>query len=509
MHEKMTASSLVSVFAALLLAILLISPASAKIEVVMAGGTQEIDSFEKNKITYFSLSGLTGMIGGSLDWEMIGHRVRYIEGTNRFDFVINSPYFRLNDAVHNLTFPAEFREGQIYLPAETFIAFLNGTLPQKITWDRPSATLRIEAEYFNVTDLSVTAKANGLLVEIFLTGTLAYDIYKTEGNWLNVTITEGLINTAQVHAREDKRYMYKLSTHQTIGSGQISMRLRRSIDKLTHKLAFDPPRIQISIADAAFDLDTNPNTPKVGPDDKIDVIVIDPGHGGKDYGAVGPGGSREKDIVLNIGRELAKLIRKDKQFKVIMTRDGDRSVSLNKRAEIANEAGADLFISIHANASPKKSPRGWNVFFLAPAKNDSARAVAQFENSFFLREQSALDAHRTESDSDLYKDPILGILNEMIMTEFQVESHEFAMMAAREFKRNLKIPSRGVDQAGFFVLNKVFTPSVLIESGFISNKNEEKTLKSSKYQKTVAKALYNAIKKFKAKYEKEPTGKSS
>ncbi|MEA1981333.1 MAG: N-acetylmuramoyl-L-alanine amidase, partial [candidate division Zixibacteria bacterium] len=98
-------------------------------------------------------------------------------------------------------------------------------------------------------------------------------------------------------------------------------------------------------------------------------------------------------------------------------------------------------------------------------------------------------------------DPILSILNEMIMTEFQSESHDLAMMIDREFRRNIKIPARGVDQAGFFVLNKVYTPSVLIESGFISNKEEEKLLKSKKYHKKIAKAIYKAIKRFKLKYE--------
>jgi N-acetylmuramoyl-L-alanine amidase len=305
--------------------------------------------------------------------------------------------------------------------------------------------------------------------------------------------------------------MYKLSTHQAAGSGQVSIRLKGRIDKLHHKMAYNPPRIQISIADKSFVFDSLA-APIVGPDDKIDVIVVDPGHGGKDYGAIGPGGTREKDVALNIARELAKLIRKDKQFKVVMTRDGDRTVTLDRRAEIANSAGADLFISIHANASVKKRARGWNVFFLAPAKNDSARSVAQFENSFFLKERSALDAHRGESEteSDQYglDNPILSILNEMIMTEFQTESYDLAMMLGREFRKSLKIPSRGVDQAAFFVLNKVFTPSVLIEAGFISHKKEEKTLKSSKYHRRVAKAIYKAIKKFKVKYEQKSKDKT-
>ncbi|RME23161.1 MAG: N-acetylmuramoyl-L-alanine amidase, partial [Candidatus Zixiibacteriota bacterium] len=283
-------------------------------------------------------------------------------------------------------------------------------------------------------------------------------------------------------------------------TGQISIRLKRPLKKWSHKLVLNPPRIQISIADPGFKLAANDTAQVIGPDKKIDVIVIDPGHGGDDYGAIGPRGTREKDVVLRIAKELARIIRKDKQFKVIMTRDRDKTVSLEQRAAIANKAGADLFISIHANASPKHRVRGWNVFFLAPAKNDSARAVAQLENSYFLRESAnAFEAHMGSHEED--RDPVLNILNEMIMTEFQSESHDFAMMVDKELRRNLKIPARGVDQAGFYVLNKVFTPSVLIETAFISNRTEEKLLKSKKYQHKVAEAIYRAIKRFKAKYE--------
>jgi N-acetylmuramoyl-L-alanine amidase len=111
------------------------------------------------------------------------------------------------------------------------------------------------------------------------------------------------------------------------------------------------------------------------------------------------------------------------------------------------------------------------------------------------------NGEREEANGASYDDPILTILNEMIMTEFQAESHDFAMMVDREFRQHLSIPARGVDQAGFFVLNMIFAPSVLVESGFISNKSEEKLLKKDDYQRDVAKAVYNAIKRFKAKYE--------
>jgi len=473
--------------------------------VIISGESQKIPMYEVKETSYISFSDLVSLTGGRLDWETVGHQISFVQDTNRFLFLIDSPYFTRNQQRLNMTFPASYREGRLFLPAETFMPFLDQVARQKIVWEKSSRTVRVHSEYFNVTDMAIAPKANGLLIEIFLTSALAYDIFVTEGNWLNISIRDGRLNAGRIQSRKDSRYMYRLKTHQSVetGTGQISMRLKRKIDKWTHKIVDDPPRIQISIPDLNFELSAEDTSPQIGPDNKIDVIVIDPGHGGTHYGAVGPKGTREKHVALDIARELAKLIRKDKQFKVIMTRDRDETIDLEERAEIANRSSCDLFISIHANSATKSHIRGWNVFFLAQALNDSARAVAQFENSAFLRDRNALNAHREVSDDASLNDPVMGILNEMIMTEFQAESHDFAMMVDREFRRNLKIPARGVDQAGFFVLNRVFAPSVLIEAGFISNKTEEKLLKNKKFHKSVAKSIYSAIKRFKAKYESQ------
>jgi N-acetylmuramoyl-L-alanine amidase len=474
-----------------------------KIKISISGGYEEIRSLDQDHIVYYSLSELAEVLGGQLDWEIIGHKVKYTDDNFRFNFLIESPYFRLDDSLYNLTYPVLYDEGQLFVAAETFTPFLDGVTTQKITWDGDSRILRVEPEYFNVTDLAVSRKANGILIEVFLTSAIKYDVFVTEGNWINISIPDARINSPRILSRKDPRFMYKLNVHQIANTGQISLRLKKNVNKWSHKLVFDPPRIQISIPDIDFEIDPNDTNPVIGPDNKIDVVVVDPGHGGKDYGAIGQHGTREKDIVLSIGKELAKIIRKDKQFKVIMTRDRDEYVSLEDRAKIANEAGADLFISIHANASPRDKVTGWNVFFLAPARNDSARSVAQLENSFFLRELSNGGDSQGESDDDAYYDPVVNILNEMIMTEFQSESHDFAMMVDREFRRSLETPARGVDQAGFFVLNKVYTPSVLVEAAFISNRSEEKILKDKKYQKEIAESIYRAITRFKAKYENQ------
>ncbi len=485
---------------AFILSVLPSFSSASDVKLLISGAEEKVEAFKKNDIHYVSFSEIVELVGGTLDWKILGHTIEFVEDTNHFSFVIGSPYIERNDSLFNMTYPALYKKGKLFVPTETFIRYWDEVILQKVIWDSESKTIRINSEYFNVTDISCSKKANGLLIEVFLTSALAYDVFVTEGNWINISIRDGIMNRSQIQSRMNSRLMYKLKTHQQNTTGQVSIRLKRKVDKWHHKFQSNPPRIQISISDTDFEMDPIDTHPTIGPDTKIDVIVIDAGHGGRDYGAIGQKNLREKDVSLGIAKELAKMIRKDKQFKVIMTRDRDKTMTLEERAKIANESSCDLFISIHANASPKKHVRGWNVFFLAQARNDSARSVAQFENSVFLRDQ-APESTIDEAPMVDYNDPILGIINEMIMTEFQMESHDFAIMVDREFRKQLKIPSRGVDQAGFFVLNKVYAPSVLLEVGFITNKQEEKLLKTKKYQKSVAKAVYNSIKRFKSKYE--------
>jgi N-acetylmuramoyl-L-alanine amidase len=475
--------------------------AEERVKVAIGGGYDEIGAYEEEEVTFISLSELARVAGGTINWDKIGHTINFKDAGYDFEFLLGSSFINLNDTSYNITYPATLRDGRLFVPAATFMPLLDRVTSHSYLWLPEQKTIRVESEYFNVTDMSVQAKANGLLIDIYTTAPLGYEIFVTEGNWLNVSIRDASINRSRIQSRADSRYMYRLKVHQVENNtGQISMRLKRNVTEWTHKIEYNPTRIQIAIKDVDFEMDTAPARPVLGPDNKIDVIVIDPGHGGDDYGAIGQGGTREKEVVLNISKKLAALIRKDKKFQVVMTRDRDKTLTLEERAKIANDAGADLFISIHANASPKRNVRGWNVFFLAPALNDSARSAAQLENGFFLQQAYENNA---VVDTETGDDPVGMIISDMLQTEFQAESHDLAQMVDREFRKRLETPARGIDQAGFFVLNKVFTPSVLIESAFISNKNEEKLLKDKKYQEDVAKGLYEAIKRFKIKYESD------
>jgi N-acetylmuramoyl-L-alanine amidase len=225
----------------------------------------------------------------------------------------------------------------------------------------------------------------------------------------------------------------------------------------------------------------------------IDLIVIDPGHGGEDTGAKGPGGVLEKEVTLQIAKKVAEALR-DKGFQVVLTRDEDVFIPLGERTALANRKGADLFISIHANAAKRKQASGSETYFLSRAKNDEARAVATLENASLRFEKPDFD---TEGGEDLD-----FILLDMVQNEYLKESQDLAALIQDNLEKHLPIPNRGVDQAGFYVLNKAYMPAVLVETAFISNANEAKLLKKDSFQDKIAQAITQAVGKFKDKYEK-------
>ncbi len=196
---------------------------------------------------------------------------------------------------------------------------------------------------------------------------------------------------------------------------------------------------------------------------------------------------------MDIARRLEDLLTEEPGLKVILTREADLLVPLEERTRIANRSAADLFISIHTNASTKRSARGCETFFLSAAKTDEARAVAALENS----------STRFERSGDMTQEPndVDYILMDMVQSEYLRESQELAGMIQKRLDRSLSIPSRGVSQAGFVVLNKAYMPAVLVETAFISNSKEEGLLKKESFRQEIALALYQSVKEFIGKYE--------
>jgi N-acetylmuramoyl-L-alanine amidase len=225
--------------------------------------------------------------------------------------------------------------------------------------------------------------------------------------------------------------------------------------------------------------------------DRFDAIVIDAGHGGHDEGATGPSGLHEKDLVLDVSKLLASRLRA-RGLKVVLTRSRDEFLSLEQRTAVANDARADLFLSIHANASRSRKPRGIETFFASlDATDDAARATAE-------RENSAFGAAAPQFDS---VDPLAAILGDLIETQHLQESSEFAKLAQARLADAGRSRSRGVKQAPFVVLMGVQMPASLVEIGFLTNPDDEKGLRHSHRRAAIADALAEAVLAFAERYD--------
>ncbi len=225
--------------------------------------------------------------------------------------------------------------------------------------------------------------------------------------------------------------------------------------------------------------------------DRFDVVVLDAGHGGEDEGAIGPSGLREKDLVLDVTRRLARRLV-ERGLHVILTRRDDRFLSLEERTAVANDAHADLFVSIHANASTSRSPRGIETYFASLESTDEeSRRVAE-------RENTALGA---TAPSATGSDPLAAILGDLIETEHLQESSEIAKLAEDGLSDAAGDLSRGVKQAPFVVLMGVRMPATLVEIGFVTHPGEEGELRKSNRKDAIAGALAVAVVDFGKRYD--------
>lgn len=216
------------------------------------------------------------------------------------------------------------------------------------------------------------------------------------------------------------------------------------------------------------------------------VIAIDAGHGGEDPGALGPRRVREKDVVLAIARELNKLLKADPGFQPTLIRSGDYYVSLKGRRDLARKRQADLFVSIHADAFKRKEANGASVYALSTrgATSTAARYLAQRENAADLVGGVRL------SDKD---DVLAGVLADLSMTSTLDTSLKLGDKVLRNVDNVAKLHKANVEQAGFAVLKSPDIPSILVETGFISNPGESKKLATSSYQKKMAKAIHRGV----------------
>ncbi len=288
-----------------------------------------------------------------------------------------------------------------------------------------------------------------------------------------VIIDDGLLKTVRIAQfdRSTVRVVFELQKGENFYTFMLENPYRLVIDIYDKEYAGTSPKEQEEVVAGL---------------DEIKRIVIDPGHGGDDPGAIGPSGVQEKDIVLSVGRKLGAILTARYGAEVIFTRDKDIFIPLNERTEIANSKKADLFISIHANASPRKEARGIETYFLNWTNDAEAMRVAARENKISFKKMEKM---RSELQTILYD---LARKNKNEESMRLAASIQNAMV--NTLKENYsKIQDLGVKYAFFYVLVGAEIPSILVEISFISNDEEEKRLTEELYKDRIAEAIATGV----------------
>ncbi len=359
---------------------------------------------------------------------------------------------------------------------------------------------------FDLYDFVIEEKSNGYILRIRSKKQIKSVSKNLSGNFLYIRIPNSTIDTDRFNIELNSGIISSINSIQNGNNADLKITLRDKIqsqeivsEKKTNDillLLHVSPEVIKKIKE-----ESKKKNEVKQKNSNFDVIVIDAGHGGRDPGAIGYRGTKEKDVNLGIALKLGKLIEeKLKDVKVIYTRKDDTFIELYRRGQIANENNGKLFISIHCNSSDERpgTSKGFEVYLLRPGRTEDAIRIAEKENSVIKLEEGYQERYKYLSDENF-------ILTAMASTANVKHSEKFAEILADKFGRSLPLKNNGVKQAGFYVLVGASMPSVLIETGYINHPEDELYLRSANGQQQIAEAIFKAIVEYKNYYEKLAT----
>ena len=408
--------------------------------------------------------------------------VLYI-GNQRVKISNSSSFVVVDDQVFQMSKHALGKYDEIYVPAESFFSILKQSILPGLDYDAAKKLLSLNLIEFNINGVVIEQKSNGTILRVntsrqFSDGDISS--FVNNNGWFYLTVREGIVDTSMIKKTDTRGVVTKVTSNQFDESAQLAFRLRSDI--IGHEVyqSSDPNAIVVTLRTPFKKLASHIKDMKNRW--RLDTVVLDAGHGGKDPGTIGRKGTTEKDIVLDITKRVGSLLEENTHINIMYTREED--VFIGK-----------LFVSIHVNSNPNRSVRGFETYLLKPGKTDDAIEVASRENAVIrLEEGKARKKYNAMTGENL-------IMATMAQSMFMKESEDLAAYIQEELDPLLDSPNRGLKQAGFYVLIGASMPNVLVEAGFISNPNEERKLKSAAYRKKVAKGIYSGIMRFRKSRE--------
>ena len=479
-----------------------------------------VNGFDRSGVAYVSVRDFAAALSypwvnnaerRKIELRLPNHRVK---ATARNPFLVITDVATSTSSVVQLQESILFLDSLYYAPASEFIAVLERLAPSGVLLTAESRVIAREpavtASRFDITGVGIETRSNGYLLTIKATRKLGYFDTILRNGWLYVTVDAAEADTVALIKFKTNDIIRKIVVFQYPASVQLTFQVSPDIAQadpvvdtqtdnlllaLHTKSSMDKAEAERRAREAKQDSLRDKLQVQRGRA-KLDVIVIDAGHGGKDPGTIGVTGTREKDVALGVALKLGKLIEENlKDVKVVYTRSNDTFIELYQRGRIANDANGKLFISIHCNSTERKpSPaNGFEIYLLRPGKTQNAIDIAAKENQ----------AIEFEDNKDRYEELTeeFFILLTMRQSAYMKYSELFAEKASAIMADRLKIQNSGVKQAGFYVLVGASMPNVLVETGYLSNRKEEKVLHSIEGQKKIAEALFEGVRQYKVAYE--------
>jgi len=475
---------------ALILSFFLSANLSATILVVNSVDQKEneLQVLDNTKASYVSAKDLSKVLTSRLPY-INRERMKMILyfSDTRIKITSNSSFVLVDEKVYHMPIHAKVDGDDIFLPAVPIFNILKQTVLPGLSYDPIKQRLDIDVVEFNITHLDIEQKANGTILTIYTQERFKeghISSFEHENGWFYLTVQDGIVDTTRINKVDTRGIVAKVTANQFTESAQIAFRLRSGI--IGHEMfqSPDPNAIVITLR-TPFDKSAD-RIRALRNRWRLDTVVLDAGHGGKDGGTVSSSGTKEKDIVLDISKRLGLLLEKRTNINVVYTREEDIFIPLWKRTKIANVSNGKIFVSIHANSNPNRTAKGFESYLLNQGKSDDAIELASRENAVIKLEEHSGDKYKELTGENL-------IMATMAQSMFMKESEELAALIQDELSKRLDSPNRGVKQAGFVVLIGASMPNVLIETGFLSNPTDERRLKQSSYRQKIAEGIFSAI----------------
>ncbi|MFH2052562.1 MAG: N-acetylmuramoyl-L-alanine amidase [bacterium] len=416
-------------------------------------------------------------------------------GGRQFRFARSSRLVIAPEGETLLPVPILDYDGEVWIPVVAVTDVIGPQVQMRAGWNPAERRLSLGTLGYTIETITTEVLGRSTVVHLQCTKPLGYRAQSVGTGRIDLKIYGGEVDPAAVRAARARGLIQGVQSRQFADHVLIQLTVDALVGHFRTYTADSGREIVVVLEEEQVSSLPEPvprghasvNIP-TGPLDvtnriEVQTVVIDPGHGGHDVGAVSAGGILEKDVNLAVARELRSYLQRESNLQVVLTRERDEYLGLADRAELANAGGGDLFLSLHCNSWFNDGAQGLETYFLSPARSDWARSVEAAEN-----QAGGLDV----------ADDVEFIIWELVQNRFISSSSSLAEAIQADVAGNLGITDRGVRQAGFRVLVGAYMPAVLIELGFLSHPEEERRLGDRGYQRRLAEALGRAILDFRA-----------